>query len=738
VSAMNNQEVELVLDQLNRLTSRSSFSNKKRLAQFLRFVVTNTLNGQTSCLKETVIGVEVYGREPGYDPKVSPIVRTEARRLRSALEEYFAVDGSNDPVIIRMPKGSYLAEFEFRTKDIPVESVAAPAVVQLIPRQPWWRSFTGSAGKMTAAFLSICLVATATYTFMNGRHPATTWSARPFSRLGGVESFPTFSPDGKRVAFSWSGPKNDNPDIYIQEVGEDTATRVTTDPAEDNRPAWSPDGTQLAFIRLRQNSKKLLKVISIATRRETTVAELEGSHPWLCIIPRISWSADGRTLITSEAYGMSSSCGVVAIDLKTHEVRRVTEPPPGFVGDLEPQLSPDGRHVAFLRNTSEMNGDIYVTNLTGGSVRRTTFDNRDIMGFSWRPDGQSFVASSRRGDGIVKLWQLGIPDKTAEQLTDGSSSLAFPTVASRGDRIAYTQYRHITNIWKLDGRGSTLLIGNESGNSNPVLSPDGKHLLFRSDRTGAFELWTSDPDGRNNRRLTHFNGPMVSNPVWSPDGKSIAFECRSSAQSDICLVKVDGTGEPTRVTEGEFNEILPSWSRDGRSIYFSSNRTGRWQAYRQSLDSTYPTAISIAGGMRAVESWDGEFVYVHRGPSLGGIVRLPVKVKNLAATQTAEAKILLGNLGGGEWGNWDVSPEGLVYLSPNHATGFRTLRLFDPVTGSDRILQKLSISSPDGDRVLSVDPDGRSFHYVAVKSYEGNIGMLVQAELTSEGSRPRF
>jgi Tol biopolymer transport system component len=734
---MKNQEVELILAQLERLTSHSSFANKRRLASFLHFVVTNTVSGQTSSLKETVIGVEVYGREPGYDPKVSPIVRTEARRLRNALEEYFVGDGAEDPVTIRIPKGSYLAEFEFLKTDTSAEQAAARANLGLLQHKTWWKWFLGNSGKLVATFLSICLVTTATYTLIS-RPYQTTWSARPFSRLGGVESFPSFSPDGKRIAFSWAGPERDNADIYIQDVGIDTPTRLTTDPAEDNRPTWSPDGTQVAFIRLLANSRKQLKVISITTRRETTVAELEGSHPWLCIIPRISWSRDGGTLITSEAFGTGSSCGVVAIDLKTHAVRRVTEPPPGFVGDLEPQLSPDGGQIAFLRNTSEMNGDIYVTNLEGGMTKRATFDNRDIMGFSWRPNPRSFVASSRRGDGIVKLWQLGVFDREAEQLTDGSSSLAFPTVAAEGDRIAYTQYRNITNIWKLDGADNTLLIGNESGNSNPVLSPDGKHLTFRSDRTGAFELWTSDPDGRNSRRLTHFNGPMVSNPVWSPDGKSIAFECRSSAQSDICLINADGNGVPRRVTEGAFNEILPSWSRDGRSIYFSSNRTGKWLVYRQALNDPHPTAISIADGMRAVESWDGQFVYVHRGPSLGGIVRLPTKITNLAAVKTVEANVFLKDLGGGAWGSWDVSPAGLVYLLPDRVTGLSILRLFDPNTGADRILKKLPVPSPDGDRVLSVDSNGRSFHYVAVKSYEGNIGMLVRDQSTRKEYAQRF
>ncbi len=723
---MESRQVQLVRDQLDRLIVHPSFLNKKRIAAFLRFVVGHTLSGDLARLKESVIGVEVYGRDPSYDPKANPIVRTEARRLRGALEEYFTGAGAADPVIIRIPKGSYVAQFEFPTPAGELSAIAVAPDASQSPILPARWPMARTLAKFSIGFLGFCLLATAAFTFINARRPAVSWSAQPFSRLGGVETFSAFSPDGQKLAFVWSGPQNDNADIYIQDLTADAPTRLTTNAAEDNRPAWSPDGKQIAFIRLAGNGRKELDLITLATRRETTVMELEGSYPWLCIIPRISWSPDGRTLFTSESFGMGQACGVVSIDLQTHELRRVTQPPAGIVGDLEPQVSPDGSQLAFLRNDGEMGGDIYVTSITGGPVRRMTFDNRDIMGFCWRPNGQSFVAASRRGDGVVKLWQIAAGSGETKQLTDGSSVLAFPSIAPQGDRIAYTSYRNITNIWRLNDAGNSLLIPNESGNSNPQLSPDGRRLLFRSDRTGAFEFWTSDPNGQNSRRLTHFNGPMVNSPAWSPDGKQIAFECRSLAHSDICLTGADGAGNARRFTQWSSNEILPSWSRDGRSLYFASNYSGRWEIYKQALGGGEPVPITHGGGMRAVESWDGRFVYVHRGQPLGGMVRLPVETADDAGRQAAEARVFLSELGGGQWGDWDVSPDGLVYLPVDRITGLRSVRAFNPITGESRLLHRLAVNSPDGDCIFSIAPDGRSFFYVAAKSYDGAIGMLVR------------
>ena len=71
----------------------------------------------------------------------------------------------------------------------------------------------------------------------------------PLTNLAGKEDWPTFAPDGEQVAFAWSGEKYDNTDIYVTLVGALTVRRVTTDPAEDYAPSWSPDGRRIAFLR---------------------------------------------------------------------------------------------------------------------------------------------------------------------------------------------------------------------------------------------------------------------------------------------------------------------------------------------------------------------------------------------------------------------------------------------------------------------------------------------------------
>lgn len=95
---------EEVHNALARVVGSPGFVSAGRLAPFLTFVVERTLAGEP--LKESIVGVEVFGRAADYDPRLDPIVRVEARRLRSRLAEYYAGPGADDPVRIDLPKGT--------------------------------------------------------------------------------------------------------------------------------------------------------------------------------------------------------------------------------------------------------------------------------------------------------------------------------------------------------------------------------------------------------------------------------------------------------------------------------------------------------------------------------------------------------------------------------------------------------------------------------------------------------
>ena len=93
--------------ELKRVLESPGFERNERLSRFLRFVVERHLEGRDHELKESVIGTEIFGRRPDYNPKSDPIVRTEARRLRALLNEYYIGAGKSDALVIDLPKGGY-------------------------------------------------------------------------------------------------------------------------------------------------------------------------------------------------------------------------------------------------------------------------------------------------------------------------------------------------------------------------------------------------------------------------------------------------------------------------------------------------------------------------------------------------------------------------------------------------------------------------------------------------------
>ena len=102
------REAQLIREELDRVLASTSFARSDRLSKLLRFLVEREVEGRHDELKESVIGVEVFGRRPDYDPKLDSTVRTEAVRLRARLNKYYSTEGSQDPLVIELPKGGYV------------------------------------------------------------------------------------------------------------------------------------------------------------------------------------------------------------------------------------------------------------------------------------------------------------------------------------------------------------------------------------------------------------------------------------------------------------------------------------------------------------------------------------------------------------------------------------------------------------------------------------------------------
>ena len=149
-------EGALIRGQLARLVENPRFASAPKLRAFLEFIVERTLSGEASEIKEYTVALAVYGRREDYDPKTDSIVRVEAGRLRHRLSEYYATDGAHDPVVVELPKGSYVPVFRQRVieEPPPVEQVTAPVVVTP-PKRRWVAALLAATTVLIAVVLML-------------------------------------------------------------------------------------------------------------------------------------------------------------------------------------------------------------------------------------------------------------------------------------------------------------------------------------------------------------------------------------------------------------------------------------------------------------------------------------------------------------------------------------------------------------------------------------------------------
>jgi len=128
VSTPNHISEEKTREQLERILKSKIFRTVERLKRFVSFIVSETLAGRGDQLKEFVVGIQVFDKDPSFDPRNDPIVRVQARRLRARLERYYSEEGQNDEILIELPKGGYATTFRHRDRPSPKRSVTSTLV----------------------------------------------------------------------------------------------------------------------------------------------------------------------------------------------------------------------------------------------------------------------------------------------------------------------------------------------------------------------------------------------------------------------------------------------------------------------------------------------------------------------------------------------------------------------------------------------------------------------------------
>jgi len=442
----------------------------------------------------------------------------------------------------------------------------------------------------------------------------------PLTTYSGLEYEPALSPDGKQVAFAWDGEHKDNFDIYVRLVGGGAALRLTTNPAPDHAPAWSPDGSRLAF--LRNNAIYLISALGGVERR---LIQFPQGRLYVDSNNRssLSWSPDGRFLAFSGTED-SNPASIWIASTDSGDAHRVSSPPIGYYSDSSPAFSPDGRSLAFVRARDTYSRAIVLQEMnldgtTHGPAREVTDYRRRIQELAWQPDGRGLILSVREGGENAGLYRL-ILGGALQPLGIDNGILRWPSMSRSGYRLAYEKRTMDTNIYGMDGPGAEggprpysecrvrAIVDSTALDREPMLSPDGRRLVFNSDRSGFYEIHAANVDGSGQVALTEMGPTAMGSPRWSPDGQTVVFDRYENGHSSIYTINAGG-GKPLRVTSEEFWDIRPSFSHDGKWIYFASNRSGRLEIWKAPVAGGPPIQLTHNSGTEPFEAPDGARLY---------------------------------------------------------------------------------------------------------------------------------
>ena len=542
----------------------------------------------------------------------------------------------------------------------------------------------------------------------------------------GHSEWPTWSPDGKLVAYSAN--RGGNFDIYVRRIEGGQDVNVTNDPGEDIQPAFSLDGQWIAFISTRSSRTGMVRIGSTFGMEFRTL----GGDLWMARAlggpaRRLAadanapaWHPDGKHIayISGSEYHRS----ILEVSTEGGGLRTVLEEKDSPWEITRVHYSPNGNWVTFGTVDPEQ---VMILAAGGGPARKLL----DASTHEWGPLGRRIYFLRRDNRGGTELDMLpvdaasGEPSGKPQAVGMLTGVLTDMALGRDGRQIAVSELEGSMNLTRLplDASGAKpagpeeVLSEGRVIDRYPSYSPDGKHIAYSSDRLGGQEIWLLDVEKRERHRLSLPGTDQgASTPYWSPDGKKLALaRVKSGGQRAVWLVAVDGSAAEELIPPAEglgYGQISPDgsrlvfsrrsgenlqlfvldmktrkqqaltsspgnkwegvWSPDGKWIVYFSNAAGSIQVWRIPAEGGREEQFTFGDDrMRhAFYSNDGRWLYVQ--PNHGNILRMPAGGgKPEAVTHFPESGLFIEEP--------TLSPDGryIVYCRSNGGSSLWVLEL---------------------------------------------------------------
>src|SRR5581483_8479107 len=405
----------------------------------------------------------------------------------------------------------------------------------------------------------------------------------------GLNSEPTWSPDGRLIAYS--ADRDGNFDIWVQPVGEGNPVRVTTSPAHDWQPDWAPEGNRLVFRSERDGGG--LYLVPVFGGVERRIADF-GYRP--------RWSPDGSRILFYSSMLRTNTPEIP----KVYLVGLNAEPPREVLSEFLSQFSslrvawhPDGQRLSVWGNHRQQGWGFWTAPIAGGAPVKSEFAGGvreqlreaevSFTDFQWAPTGRALYFEGVSLN-VRNLWKVAVEPRSLrwtagpERLTTGTGLDTDLMLSPDGSKLAFTARTERTRIWSLPLDAAA---GHLKGAGEPVtaagieprfpdLTPDGQKLVYCAPRAGRWELWGEALREKREQVLIADDLTRFA-PRWSRDGLRLAYRRlrphKAAPPERAIATLAYGEGEERLLTTpGALTDLAWDWSADGQWLLGGSDR----------------------------------------------------------------------------------------------------------------------------------------------------------------------
>lgn len=539
---------------------------------------------------------------------------------------------------------------------------------------------------------------------------------RLITATSGFETYPTLSPDGSQVAYEAGAPERPGSVIKVQTSGTSPARLLVEAPPgySDRFPNWSPNGREIAFARFGPEQSCQVLIASATGGALRHVTRCDGTE-----LLSFDWTPDGRGLLFGSLAGRYAHRGIRVLDIASGSWTPLAYPAGADSFDYAPRYSPDGRWIAFVRNPQI--GDLWRMPAGGGTPEQLTDDSAEIRGWAWRSDSRHIVFG-RRVDSEARLYELDTRTRTLRDV--GLDDAQSPTLSRSNNVLAFVHRRAQFGLFRVPvtagvpGRPERLFpSGGRDG--QPMVSPDGRQLVFTSDRSGSYSLWWADLQRPESLRpIEGLRSDTRQAPDWSPDGKRLLVLGRDEHANPV-IYEVSPRDEQIVRLSGPVSQPLQALHNgvDGQILVVERDRDERMQLSLFDRSSTpWRPLARIEGVSQARYDAAGKRVLFTR-LGAGG----------LWSADTALSAASIRQISGDRpsrwrYRTWTVSDAGGVdYLSSRDDCATWFTRLDAATERPGHCLDADRLGTGNG---FSASPDGKAV-YVALAVADGaDIGVM--------------